>query len=195
MKALLALGLATAAAVGMAGAAVAKSAEDYYHGAAYKYIAERHQEASAEVEEGLRAHPDDARLQNLASLLREMKDQQRQDQNQSGEGGQNQPQPEEQRPDSQNKGEGEKDAQDREKEDPGQNPEQEEKPQDSQTPDRPDSARAESGDSAAEPPPRPGQMSREEAERLLNSFADEEQKEQRERRMPRGRRPAVETDW
>ncbi|MBW8889526.1 MAG: hypothetical protein JF616_17360, partial [Fibrobacteres bacterium] len=72
LKALLALGL-------LAGFAAAKSAEDYLHGGAALYIQSRLQEASVEVEEGLRKYPNDSRLKALADQLKSMKDQQKKD--------------------------------------------------------------------------------------------------------------------
>ena len=42
----------------------AKSAEDYYHGAAYRYVEGKIQEAAAEAEEGLRRHPDVTTIQS-----------------------------------------------------------------------------------------------------------------------------------
>ena len=175
--------------------ALAKTADDYYHGAAYKYFAGRHQEAGVEVAEGLRAHPRDERLQNLAGLLEQMKDQQRQDQNQGG-GGEPQndpdspPDPGENRPQDPQAGqdpppEGGPDEEEKKKQ-PGE--------ESASAQDGPDSTGKGESAEQSEPPPRPGQMSREDAERLLNSFADDEKKEQRDlRRTPK--RSEVEKDW
>jgi len=176
--------------------ALAKTADDYYHGAAYKYFAGRHQEAGVEVAEGLRAHPRDERLQNLAGLLEQMKDQQRQDQNQGG-GGEPQndpdspPDPGENRPQDPQAGqdpppEGGPDEEEKKKKQPGE--------ESASAQDGPDSTGKGESAEQSEPPPRPGQMSREDAERLLNSFADDEKKEQRDlRRTPK--RSEVEKDW
>ena len=49
-----------------AGIAAAKGAEDYLHGAAALYIQGRLQEASLEVEEGLRQFPNDPRKQSVS---------------------------------------------------------------------------------------------------------------------------------
>ena len=57
----------------LASSSLAKSAEDYLHGAFYKYIDNRMQEAGVEVEEGLQNYPDDPKLQNLNDLLKQMK--------------------------------------------------------------------------------------------------------------------------
>ena len=172
--------------------AAAKSADDYYHGSGYKYIAGRQQEASVEVQEGLRNFPDDPRLQSLASLLKKMQDQQKQDQNQEGEG--------EKQPDSDQK---EKDSQDKKNEKPGEK-QPDKSPQDSsgkdekKQPDKADKQPPQDSsreDSQAAGQPKPGQMSKEEAEQLLNSFADDEKKEQRKLRAHPGKQPQVEQDW
>jgi hypothetical protein len=172
----------------------AKSADDYYHGAAYQYIAGKHQEAALEVQEGLRQHPQDENLRNLAGLLEQMKDQQRQDQNQSGGG---QPQSE---PDSQPEKEKGDDPEKQTQEDPGKpdasRQEEKQPPEGDAGKTGPEQDSTDPGDSSspAEQRPKPGQMSKEEAERLLNSFADEEKKEQRDRRRT-PKRAGVEQDW
>jgi Ca-activated chloride channel homolog len=174
----------------------AKSAEDYYHGAAYQYIAGKIQEASVEAEEGLRLHPGDAKLRALAEQLRKMKDQQR---GNSGKGDgkgdnkdkqdgkdakdQKDPGDPKDKNDPEKKGDGDKDGKD-----------------DKNTPPKPgendrDDEAGDKGDRDGERQPRPGQMSEEEAKRLLNSFADDEKKEQAERRRVIRQRAGTEQDW
>ena len=57
-----------------------RTAEDYLHGGGAKYIQGRIQEASVEVDEGLRQFPHDSRLRILAAQLKSLKDQKKKDQ-------------------------------------------------------------------------------------------------------------------
>jgi len=200
------------------GFALGKSAADYFHDAAYKYVAGRHQEASVEADEGLRAYPGDPQLQMLSDLLKQMKDQQRQDQNQGG-GSQNKQDQNKQNQNQQNGKNGQnKDQQNKDQNQNGQNGSKDQKdqknsknpnkqnpqnkqpsPQDTtgqgkdqksqQNPPQqnPENSGADSlgknGDTAGagQAKPLPGQMSKEDAERLLNSFIDEENQAQQNR--------------
>lgn len=160
----------------------AKSSEDYFRLAASQYVAGKLQEASVEAEEGLRAYPDDARLQMLAEHLRKMKDEQsgRSGQNkQKGDGNQEPPQGDERNQDQQ-KNESDSDKGDQKSDRPSPN-------------DRPED-RDEDGHGEGERP-RPQAMTEEEAKRLLNSFADDEKKEQAERRKVMRSRAGTEQDW
>ena len=186
-----------------------KTAEDYLHGAAYKYIAGRMQEAGVEAEEGLRAYPDDPKLRNLDDLLKQMKDQQRQDQNQSGgsdskdkqnkdkkdskdqkdqkgQGKDSQNQDKDSQKNDSDKGQNQKDSsgQDKNKEQPQPKPGE----KNSQSP-------KDTMGQGGQPKRMPGQMSKEEAERLLNSFVDEEKKTQENRQPPRKRSESNQEDW
>ncbi len=188
----------------LASSSLAKSAEDYLHGAFYKYIDNRMQEAGVEVEEGLQNYPDDPKLQNLNDLLKQMKNQQRQDQNQSGGGNNDKNKDSKQNPkdqkdqkdqngqnkDSKNQG---KDSQKKDQQDKNQSP------KDSAGQDKNKQPQPKPEDKNGQPPKdfsgkggqakrMPGQMSKEEAERLLNSFVDEEKKTQQQRQdAPRKR--------
>ncbi len=182
-------------AIGLASAK--KSAEDYFHGAAYKYIAGRHQEAVVEVEEGLRTFPGDAHLQALDGLLKQMKDQQRQDQNQGG--GQNDDKKDQKNDKNQHKkNEGQKKDANDQKQNPDKAPQDSSKKDEQNKPEKGSGEKRDSADrdssEGKNAPRKPGQMSKEEAERLLNSFADEEKKEQRDRQRT-GKRAEVEQDW
>ena len=174
--------------------AFSKSADDYFHGSMFKYFGGRNQEAKLEIEEGLRQYPNNERLKNLAGLLKELDEQQRQEQSQSGD-------PEESDENSEEgKDRKNKDSENAEKKRQAQNgkdtlgnqndslAENKEGKRDSISSDS--SAR----DTVSSGRPKPGQMSKEEAERLLNSFADEEKKEQRNRRKA-GKRVESEQDW
>lgn len=202
-----------------AGPAAAKSVEDYLHGGAARYVQGRLQEASVEVEEGLRKFPDDPRLKALAAQLKSMKDQQKQDQGQGeGQGGQGSQQKQDQKDSSQNpQGQGkdqDKQKQDRQKQDPQQKDQgkdkqgedgkqdqekekEKEKEKGSGQDGQPQEKSGEQGDSTGQgaAPVPPGEMSKEDAERLLNSYQDDEKREQKNMQK-RYRKPVeVEEDW
>jgi len=199
----------------LAGFAAAKSAEDYLHGGASLYIQSRLQEASVEVEEGLRKYPNDSRLKALADQLKSMKDQQKKDQG-GGEsqGGQGSQQKQDKQDSSQNKGgQGKQD----------QNPSQQQKDQQKKDQDKgkqdkdkqggdkdkdkdqngqqngqpPEAQPGKEGDSTGQgaAPVPPGQMSKEEAERLLNSYQDDEKREQKNMQKRYRKQAEVEEDW
>ena len=181
-----------------------KTAADYFHGAAYKYIAGRHQEASVEAGEGLQAYPGDPQLQMLNDLLKQMKDQQRQDQNQGGGGQQNKDSKQNQNGKNDQKNDQNKDQHNKEqppKNSSGQG--RDKKPQQPPPQPKPENGAAadsagKKGDSTAhggQPPRLPGQMSKEEAERLLNSFVDEEKQAQQQRQGTPRKRAETEQDW
>ncbi len=208
-------------AIGLAaGLAFAKSAEDYLHGGASRYIQGRLQEASVEVEEGLRKFPGDARLKALAAQLKAMKDQQKQDQGGGeGQGGEGSQQKKDQKDSSQNQqGQGkEQDKQDQQKKDAGKDKQDggkdkdkgqdkdqgkdqdQQKDKDGQQPegqppkDEPGKDGDTTGQGAAPVPP--GQMSKEDAERLLNSYQDDEKREQKNLQRRYRKQMEVEEDW
>jgi hypothetical protein len=211
-----AMGPALILAVGMA---FAKGVEDYVHGGASKYVQGRLQEASVEVQEGLRKFPGDSRLKALAAQLQAMKDQQKQDQGGGeGQGGQGSEQKQDQKDSSGNQGQEkdqdkqgqDKDQQkkDQEKDKQGGDKEKEEqdKAQDKQKEkdqgagkdgQPPKDKPGEEGDAGGqdEAPVPPGQMSKEEAERLLNSYQDDEKREQKNMQRRYRKQVQVEEDW
>lgn len=220
MSALRAIALCIGLAAGLA---AAKGVEDYVHGGAALYIQGRLQEASVEVEEGLRKFPQDARLKALAAQLKAMKDQQKQDQGGGeGQGGQGS-QDKNQKDSSQNqKGQGkDQDKQDQQKQNQGKDPQKQDQDKDKQGGDKdkqkeqdtdqdkhegkdggqdgqpPQEKPGQEGDSTgkgAAPVP-PGQMSKEEAERLLNSYQDDEKREQKNMQRRYRKQAEVEEDW
>ena len=177
--------------------AMAATAEDYLHGGAGKYISGRLQEASIEVEEGLRHFPQDAKLNTLASLLKQMKDQQKQDQ----QGGDSQKNDDQNKQKDKDKNQGKGSDQDKQKgdkdsdknkdqeqpKDENDKKDKEEQDQNSKQPPRDSSGKAGS-------PVKPGQMSKEDAERLLNSYQDDEKKDHQRQGRP-SRKVEVEEDW
>ncbi|MBW8889722.1 MAG: hypothetical protein JF616_18345 [Fibrobacteres bacterium] len=212
-NAILALALA-------AGLAAAKGAEDYLHGGASLYIQGRLQEASVEVEDGLSKYPNDARLKALANQLKSMKDQQKKDQgggesqggqgsqqkqdkqdssrNKDGQGKQDQNQSKQQQKEQQKKDQ-DKDKQDKDKQggDKDQDKDKDKDQNGQQNGPPPEAQPGKQGDSTgkgAAPVP-PGQMSKEEAERLLNSYQDDEKREQKNMQKRSRKQVEVEEDW
>jgi hypothetical protein len=181
-----------------AGTASAKGAADWFHGSSHKYVAGRHQEALVQAEEGLRLFPGDPALKTLVAHLRRLKDQQRQDQGSQGSSGGDQGKDEKDKQDKQagdrGGGEGEQEKKDQEGkqgEDEGQGKE------DGRQDPGEESRDPQGGDSAgqARAPVKPGEMSKEDAERLLNSIQDDEKKEHRQQQKRWRKRPEVEQDW
>jgi len=199
-----------------AGLAAAKGVDEYLHGGASLYIQGRLQEASVEVEEGLRKFPDDPRLKALAAQLKAMKDQQKQDQGGGeGQGGQGSQQ-KQNKPDSSQNGQGKDQKKDQDKaKDQQKQDQQKDQGKDKQDADKdkgkdqdkdkegrqggqpPQAKPGQEGDSTGkgQAPVPPGEMSKEEAERLLNSYQDDEKREQKNMQR-RYRKPVeVEEDW
>lgn len=178
---------------GMSAGARAQGAADYLHGGAAKYIQGRNQEALIEIEEGLRRFPEDPQLKALAGHLRKLKDQQKQDGQQGGSEG-DKGEKEEQKQD-QSQGDKPQDEQEKKGED--------EKQQEKEEQDKQGQAGAEAGDedkgakdsAAAEAPVKPGEMSKEDAERLLNSVQDDEKKEHKNMQRRYRKKVEVEQDW
>jgi hypothetical protein len=168
----------------------AKSAEDYFHGAAYRYVEGKIQEAAAEADEGLRAYPDDAKLRSLAGQLHKMQDKQKgdsgNDKNKDSKDGKD-PDKKKNDPDKPKDG---KNGSDPNKSGQG-------KPNDPNNPKEPPPGSGQNPDRPQDGQDRPqqGKMTEKEAERLLNSFADDEKKEQAERRRVVRPRAGTEQDW
>lgn len=178
--------------------AAARGADEYFHGSAHKFVAGRLQEAAIEAEEGLRKFPDDAALKGLAAHLRRLKDQQKKDQGDQGSSQGDQGDKQQDRKDDQKAEGGEKGGEAEKKEerkDPGED--------DRKGPEGQDTAQAgEAGDKEgkdstgeAMAPVKPGEMSREDAERLLNSVQDDEKKEHRQMQRRHRKKVEVEQDW
>ncbi len=177
-----ALGLLIVLASALLFPAFGKTAEAYFHGGAYKYVAGKHQEASIEVEEGLRQYPGDKNLQKLAEQIRKMKDQQKPN---GGKGDDKKKDPKDKN-----------DKQDKGKNDPDKNKDQDKDKKDGEK--KPDENKDNKDPKEGKNPPGappPGQMSEDEAKRLLNSFADDEKKEQRERQKLLRKRMESDQDW
>jgi hypothetical protein len=191
-------------------AAPSKSATAYFHGAASQYVAGKIQEATIEVEEGLRHYPDDTRLRALGDQLGKMKDQQRGDQskdeNKDGKKDDKKEDGKDKNKGDQNKPDDSKNPSDQNRKNkPGKDGDQkgekdqkdDKKDGDKQQPPKPGENPQDKGDDKnnGKNAPGPGKMSEDEAKRLLNSFADDEKKEQAERRRGLRERAGTEQDW
>ena len=176
-----------------------RSVDDYLHGGAGKYIQGRLQEASVDVEEGLREYPQDSRLKSLANQLKKMKDQKKKDQGSSGSQGGEDPNKKEDKKDSSSQGSQDKKDQEKKEQDKAKDQKKanEDKKQGEENKPEPGKEDKNKGDSSGQAAARakPGQMSKEEAERLLNSYQDDEKREHQQMQRKQKRPVEVEQDW
>jgi hypothetical protein len=186
------------------GLAQAQTAEEYFHGGAQSFIGEKLDEATAAVRSGLAAYPTDEQLLRLDELIKQAQEQQQQ-QNQ-GESNE-QEQSENQDSENENGGEqgdpGEQDQQG----DQSESEQQEQDQQEEQDPQEEDGEDGSQGDQREEQPEDgseakpsdspidPDQLSEEEAERILQALANEEEQLLREVQKIKGRPRRVEKDW
>lgn len=177
----------------------AKNPTDYLHSASNLYIDGRIQEAKIELEDGLKQYPSDPQLTALANHLAQIKPPPPKDgQGQGGEGDKSDQDKKDQGKDStksdQNKDD--KQNQDKKEQDKKKGEEQKQKEAQENPADKdknPADTSAQNGGEA--PPPKPGELSPEEAKRLLKSFENDEKNEiERNRKQSSGQgRPAQ--DW
>lgn len=183
--------------------AAGRVATDYLHAGAAKYIQGRLQEASVEVEEGLRLFPNDSKLQALAGQLKSLKDQKKQDQSGGGSQGEEDSKSKENKKDSSSQGDPKNKDQDKKDQDKNQGKEKEQdkakekeneaKKQAEEGKNKDQNKPDSSGQAAA--PVKPGELSKEEAERLLNSYQDDEKREHQEMQRRQKSPVGVEKDW
>ncbi|MBF0432137.1 MAG: hypothetical protein HQK83_12710 [Fibrobacteria bacterium] len=163
----------------------AKTADDYYHDASAMYIESRMQQAMIEVEEALRHYPDDSKLSTLHEQLKKLKDQQEEQQkDKQGQKGEEGEEGEEDKKDKEDK----KDEQDQEQQDK----EEQAGKEDENPPEDEQDSSGTAAEETDEPPPE-GEMSEEEAERLLDAYKDDEKKDLEQTRTRKGRRTTI--DW
>lgn len=159
-------------------------AEAYFHGAGQAYIGDAFDEALATVTEGLEAYPSDAKLQALKEKLEEEREQQEQ-QSQSGEGEQGE---QDQEQDQQ----GEEEPEEPQEEDPS------ESESDEQETGEAEQNQSGSGEENQQPQPAPQdptELSREQAERILQALSNEEEELLRQVQKLPARPYTVEKDW
>jgi Ca-activated chloride channel family protein len=142
-------------------------ADDFFNGGAQLYISNNVPAALERVELGLKTYPDDVKLKKLEELLKQ-KNQQQQQQNQQQ---QQQNQSQQQKSDSQkNQQQQKQNSQDQQKPDEQQKQQEEQKSSaqknEGEKPDKPD---------AQAQPVKPGELTKDEAKRLLDAQKDNEQ--------------------
>lgn len=146
------------------------TAEDYFNKAAREYVKEEKIAALRTLDQGLRAHPGDARMRNLAEAI--MKEQQQQQQQQSAQQQQQQEKQQQEQQQNQQEQSGQQEQQAQES-DPGEQREGEERQA------------------------RKGELTKEEAERILDALDRREQdvQQQARARMRPARKSTSDKDW
>jgi len=147
----------------------AQSADDFFHTGAQAYLTNNTASAREQVDKGLKLYPNDDKLKKLDQLLKQQKQQQQQQQQQKNQQQQNQSQQNQ----SQSK-EDQKKQQDQKKQDEQKKQDQEKKDQQKQ--DQQQDQKPEKKDDKQPPKdqPTPGEMSPDEAKKLLDSQKSDE---------------------
>src|SRR6185312_16152019 len=140
----------------------AQSADDFFHTGAQAYLTNNTATAREQVDKGLKQYPNDLKLKKLDELLKQQKQQQQQQQQK------NQQQNQSQQNQSQSK-EDQKKQQDQKKQDEQKKQDQEKKDQQKQN--QPQDQKQDKNDDKQPPKdqPTPGEMSPDEAKKLLDS--------------------------
>jgi hypothetical protein len=154
----------------------AQTAEDFFNGGAQSYISNNIPSALEKTESGLKIYPNDEKLKKLEELLK----QQQQQQNQQNQSQQNQSQQNQQQ--QQNQQSSQKNPQDQQKQDEqkrnqsGEKKDEQQKQQDQQksSGEKKDSEKPDNQNAAGQPVAA-GQMTPEEAKRLLDAQKGDEQ--------------------
>ena len=167
----------------------AQTSEVYFHEAGQEYIGDALDEALATVDEGLQTYPGDAKLQALKEKLEEEKENQQQgDSSEDDEGEQG----EEQEP------EGEEQESDEEQEQDEESEGNQDEPQEGESEQQNEDDSEQSGEQDQQPQPAPQdptELSREQAERILQALGNEEEQLLRQAQKLPARPQAVEKDW
>lgn len=146
--------------------AIERAAEDYFHSGAQFYISNNIPAAKQFVEQGLKRYPQDEKLQKLEELLK----QQQQQQNQQSQSSQ-----QNQSPKDQNQSNQSPQKSDQSKADEQKNREQEEKQKQQEQQQSQADRQNEQKDQPDEEKAQPGEMTKREANRLLDGQKDSEQ--------------------
>ncbi len=144
--------------------------ETFFHNAANFYINGKYADAVREIEAGLEAHPNDEKLQKLLEKILEEQQQQQ-----------------EQQQESQDQQEQEQEQEEQEEQEQQEQPEQQEGQQDQQQPEEEQQQEQQAAN--------PEEISKEEAERLLNALQGQEQDLQKKRKKKGKGRPRSAKDW
>ena len=170
-----------------------QSAQDFFHSGARTYVDARLPEALNYVESGLELEPDNARLRALKEKIEEELENQQQQQGdnneQSSEDQQNQQDNQEQNSDQ------EQQESDEEQESEQDQQSEEEQQQDGEPQEGEESEQEQQNSPDQQMPPDTDQLSKEQAERILQALENEEEKLLREVQKIKGRPRRVEKDW
>ncbi len=150
-------------------------ADDFFNSGAQFYISNNIPSALEKVESGLKFYPDDGKLKKLEQLLKQQQQQNQQQQNQQNQKNQSQQSKDNQQ--SQNQQQQQQNSQDQQKQNQS---EQQKAEQQKQQEQQQASAQKKEGEkqdhqNAEGQPVKPGQMTPEEAKRLLDAQKDNEQ--------------------
>lgn len=147
----------------------AQSAEEFFHGGAQSYLSNNVEGARQEVDKGLKLYPDDLKLKKLDELLKQQQQQQQQNQQQ-----QQQQKDQQQKQDQQNQSkqdqQQQKQKQDEEKQ-KQQDQQQQQKPKEQQ---KGEQQKQDEDQKPKEQQGKPGEMSPDEAKKLLDSQKGDE---------------------
>ena len=159
------------------GAQLQSPADDIFNGGAQLYISNNIPAALERVETGLKIYPDDAKLKQLEQLLKQQQQQQqKQDQQKQQQDQQKQQQDKNQQPqNSQDQQKSEQQKSEEQKQKEAEQKKAEEQKQQEQQKAAADKKDDEKKDQAEAQPVKPGQMTPEEAKRLLDAQKDNEQ--------------------
>lgn len=161
----------------------AQSADDFFNGGAHSYISNNIPQALATVESGLKQYPDDVKLKKLYELLKQQQQSQQQSQNNQSQQNQNQQsqpnQPQQQKSNSQQNQQPSQQNSQPQNQNP-QNPSDQKnaEPQKQQPPQKPEEKQnggKPENQNAQNQPATAGQMTPEDAKRLLDAQKGDEQ--------------------
>jgi Ca-activated chloride channel family protein len=193
----------------LAGSVSAQTAQDYFHNGAKGYIGNKLDEAATSVDTGLAIAPDDADLLSLKELIEKAKEEQQKQQQEQEQQEQQDQQDEQEQQDQQDQDQqeqqdsGEQSEQDQENQQEQDQQNQDQEQGDEQSDEEKQGGEQESdsdnqgqGQSAPEnAEPDPDQLSREEAERILQALENEEGQLLRQVQKMKVRARRVEKDW
>jgi Ca-activated chloride channel family protein len=148
----------------------AQSADDFFHGGAQAYLTNNTEFAKDQVAKGLKLYPDDIKLKKLDELLKQQQQQQQNQQNQQNQEQQQQQQKQDQQKQSQSK----QDQQKQKSEEQKQKEEQKKQEQQKQPQPKPGQDKQDEKPQPKDQPGKPGQMTPEEAKRLLDAQKGDE---------------------
>jgi Mg-chelatase subunit ChlI len=138
----------------------AQSADDFFHTGAQAYLTNNINTAREQVDKGLKLYPDDIKLKKLDELLKQQQQQQQQ---------QNQQNQQQQKQNQQNQAKSKQDQQKQQEKQKDQQKQQQQKQQQNQNQNQPQGEKPQPKEQQP-----PGQMSPEEAKRLLDSEKGDE---------------------